>query len=175
MDLLSIGWLSLGSFIPQWMWWPAHHSPHLIPLLWATLPQAYSLSWSPISPLGVSFLVFNPTFSLILLYDSLFSRVCLSWHIWMVTGRDKMDVYANLIPWFSEKRMLVVFGMLHPISLVVRPINKAFGSAECSIHWRIGLCEFSSYHRLTGWWPLLPLILTNHPWSIVWTELQSSV
>lgn len=120
----------------------------------------YRLSWSPLSPLGVSFHVFNPPF-----LSFSFMVLCsveAAWHIWMVTGGDKTDVYANLIRWFSEKRILAVLGMLCPISLALRAINKAFGSSECSIHWRIGLCEFSSYHKLTGKWPLPPLILTNH-------------
>lgn len=65
-----------------------------------------------------------------------------------------------------------MLGVLHPISLVLRAINKAFGSAECSVHWRTVLCEFVLCLVLTGRWPLLPLILTNHPWSIGWQDWQ---
>lgn len=65
-----------------------------------------------------------------------------------------------------------MLGVLQPISLVLRAINKAFGSAECSVHWRTVLCEFVLCLVLTGRWPLLPLILTNHPWSIGWQDWQ---
>ena len=155
MDLLSISRLSPGLLCPC-VDVTACPSQTLISLVFCGRRLRVSvctLSWSPLSPLGVSSHVFNPPF-----LPPALSPSHTPTHGWQQAG-DETDAFANLIHWFSEKRIPVVLGVRRPISFGLRTINITVSCAACSIHWSTGLCEVTSYH--SGRRPVLHLTLTQ--------------